>query len=174
MLADLDEQLATLMAQRNLLQDRKSELEKSLETSPEIEHELGALERHLGQLRSEMGVISTHRTEAEVGFRLENQRQAERLTVIELAAFPDFAATGGRKRIAILGGVLSMVLALALAFVQELRNPVIRTAQQMQREIGFGPVVSIPYLDPTPPKFTRWQRFMAWMGEGRYSGGPVV
>ena len=174
MLADFDEQLTTLAAQRKLLQDRKSELEKSLETSPEIERELGAMERHLGQLRSEMDVISTHRTEAEVGFRLENERQAERLTVIEPAALPDNPVTGGRKRIAIVGGALSVALALTLAFVQELRNPVIRTAQQMKREIGFGPVVSIPYMDATPPKYSRWQRFLAWVEGARLSDGPTA
>jgi protein tyrosine kinase modulator len=116
----------------------------------------------LSQLQLELELISTQRTEAEVGYRLENQRQAERLTVIEPAALPDYPVTGGRKRIAILGGMMSVAFALIVAFVLELRNPVIRTAAQLEREVGFAPVVSIPYLDPTPPKVSRWQRLMAW------------
>ncbi len=174
MLADLDEQLTTLNAQRKLLQDRKSELELSLETSPKINRELDTLERKLEKLRAEMDIISTHRTEAEVGFRLESERQAERLTVIETAALPDYPVTGSRKRIAVMGGALSVVLAFVLAFVLELRNPVIRTAQQMKREIGFGPVVSIPHMDPTPRKITLWQRYQIWLDGPKPSDGPAA
>lgn len=161
MLDGFDQQLTTLAAQRKLLQDRKNVLALSLETSPEIERELGGYERQLRQLHSEMDVISTHRTEAEVGFRLENGRQAERLTVIEPAVVPDYPVTSSRKRTAILGGGLSVMLAFALAFLLELRRPVIRSAAQMKREIGFGPVVSIPTLDTSPPKITLWHRLVA-------------
>ncbi|MCF6234317.1 MAG: DUF874 domain-containing protein [Rhodobacteraceae bacterium] len=165
MLAGFNQQLMTLEAQRKLLQDRKNVLAASLETSPEIERELGGYERQLRQLRGEMDVISAHRTEAEVGFRLENGRQAERLTVIEPAIVPDYPVTSSRKRTAILGGGLSLMLAFALAFLLELRRPVIRSAAQMKREIGFGPVVSIPTLDASPPKITLWQRLVS-LGRG--------
>lgn len=164
MLADFNEQLTTLAAQRKLLQDRKSELERSLDTSPEIERQLGAYERHLAQLHDELDVIATHRAEAEVGFRLETERQGERLTVIEPAALPDYPVKGGRKRIAIMGGALSVMLSFVAAFLLELRNPVIRTARQMEREIGFAPVVSIPFLDASPPKTSRWQKLRFWDG----------
>lgn len=174
MQADFDDQLTTLAAQRTLLQNRKSELEDSLETSPEIERELGAFERQLQQLRREMDLISTHLAEAEVGFRLENEQQAERLTVIEPAALPDYPVTSSRKRIAIVGGGLSVLLAFALAWVREIRNPVIRTAQQMEREIGFGPVVSIPYLESTPPKVTLWQRYRTWLNGPDPSQDPTI
>jgi len=163
LLAGYEQQLTTLAAQRKLLQDRKNELAASLETSPEVERELGAYERQLQQMRSEMLLISARRTEAEVGYRLENTRQAERLTVLEPAVLPDFPVTGSRKRIALLGGALSVMLGLALAYLLELRHPVIRSAAQMTREIGFGPVVSIPVLDTTPRKVTLWRRLRAWV-----------
>jgi len=161
MLAGFDQQLTTLAAQRKLLQDRKNVLARSLETSPGIERELGGYERQLRQLRGELDVISTHRTEAEVGFRLENGRQAERLTVIEPAVVPDYPVTSSRKRTAILGAAFSLILAFALAYMLEMFRPVIRSAAQMKREIGFGPVVSIPTLDTSPPKITLWQRLVA-------------
>jgi protein tyrosine kinase modulator len=160
---DFDEQLATMSAQRKLLQDRKSDLENSLNTSPEIERKLGVYDRQARLLRGQLDVMSTRRAEADVGLRIENARQGEHLTVIEPAALPDFPITGGRKRIAILGGVLSMALGIALAFWVELNNPVIRTATQMKRELGFSPVVMIPHLDPTRPKISFWRRATAWL-----------
>jgi hypothetical protein len=53
------------------------------------------------------------------------------------------------------------MLAFALAFMLDMRRPVIRSAAQMKREIGFGPVVSIPTLDTSPPKITLWRRLVA-------------
>jgi len=173
-LADFDEQLNTLDAQRQLLQGRKAELEQSIETTPEVDRELGAFERQLQQLQAELDVISARRTGAEVGFRLEAERQAERLTVIEQAALPDYPITGSRKRAALSGGMLSVMVALALAYLLELRNPVIRTAKQMEREIGIVPVVSIPFLDARPAKPSRWHRLRAWFGNPADTGGSAV
>ena len=45
MLAEYEEQLATLDAQRELLQQRKEELETALQTTPEVQRQLGAYER---------------------------------------------------------------------------------------------------------------------------------
>ena len=149
------------------MQDRKDELATSLETSPAIERKLGAYERQLQQLRGELNAISSRRTEAEVGFRLENGRQSERLTVIERAVLADYPITGSRKRVALLGSAMSLLLAFALAYGLELRTPVLRTAQQMKREIGFGPVVSIPQMQVTLRKTSFWHRLRGWVFGGR-------
>lgn len=164
--ADYAEQLATLEAQRQLVTDRKSELERSIETSPEIERQIGAYDRDLTQLRAQLDAIRTRRSEAEVGVRLETERQSERLTVIEPAELPDYPVTGSRKKIAVLGGGLSVILALIAAFVMELRHPVIRTAAQMQREIGIMPVVSVPVMDTRPRRVSLAARLF-----GRARGG---
>lgn len=160
MLAGFREQLATLEAQRDLLIGRKSELETSLEISPEVERQLDVFERRQGQLQTSLDTITARRSEAEVGFRLETSHQSERLTVIEPAAFPDYPISGGRKRLAIMGTLASVMLALVVAFVQELRHPVLRSAAQMQRETGLSPVVSIPVLDTRIKRRLRdlWRR----------------
>ena len=148
--ADIGEKLATLDAQRQLLQDRKQELERSIETSPEIERQLGAYDRRLAQMRAQYDQVSTRRSEAEVGFRLESERHGQRLTVLEPAEEPLYPISQSRKKIAVLGAALSTAVALVLAWLLELRHPVIRTADQMERELGFRPVVSIPMMRMAP------------------------
>ncbi|MDK3019179.1 GumC family protein [Pseudodonghicola flavimaris] len=146
-LADFNDQLTTLDAQEKLLRDRKGELENSLQSSPQVERRVGAFDRELDQLRGQLEDASSRRTEAEVGYRLETQSQSERLTVIEPANLPDYPFTRSRKKLAVAGGMVSVVMALALAFVLELMNPVMRTAAHMERDLGIRPVVSVPYLD---------------------------
>ncbi|MFK7753063.1 MAG: GumC family protein [Sedimentitalea sp.] len=156
--AEFAEQITTLDDQRRLLSDRRDELAKSIETSPDVERELGAFERQRLQLQEQLNVISTRRNEAEVGFRLETRRQAERLTVIEPASLPDYPYTGSRKKKALMGAVGSVMAAFVLAYLLELRRPVIRTAAQMKRQVGIAPVVTIPYLDVTPKPRPWWRR----------------
>jgi len=43
-----------------------------------------------------------------------------------------------------MGGVASVGFALILAFLLDLRRPVIRTAKQLERETGLLPVAAIP------------------------------
>ena len=162
MMAGFQEQLATLEAQRELLVTRKAELEASLDTSPVVDRQLDVFARKQQQLQNSLDTITARRTEAEVGFRLEASNQSERLTVIEPASLPDYPITGGRKKLAIMGTLASVLVALGVAFVLELRHPVLRSAAQMQRETGLTPVVSIPVLDTRPKRRFKdlWQRWI--------------
>ena len=169
--AQARETLAFFGAQQDMLAEEMRMLEDRSEGLPsesdlplsESPQEQATYQRQQVRLGDELAMISARRTQAEIALRMENQGLVERLTTLDPAALPVHPMTSKRKRIAIIGGVLSVLLAFTLAFVQELRNPVIRTARQMQREIGFAPVVSIPYLDPTPPRLTLWGRFLAWL-----------
>jgi len=158
MLADFNAQLATLDAQAGLLKSRKDELERTIATSPQIERQLGAYERELEQLRVELDAAAARRTEAEVGYRLETQGQGERLTVIEPATVPDYPFTRSRKKLAIAGGLASVVLALTAAFLLELMNPVMRTAAHMERDLGIRPVVSVPRMTARSRRRGLWGR----------------
>lgn len=149
---EIEAQLKVLADQEALLKDRIETLSRALEATPQVQRDLDAFERRREKLRSELDVIATRRAEAEVGFKLEEQHQGERLTVIEEAAFPDYPITRSRKSIAVMGGVASLLLGFAVAVLMDLRHPVIRSAQQMKSRVGITPVVTIPPLEPTRRK----------------------
>lgn len=146
--ADYAEQIATLEAQSKLLLDRKTELEQSIATAPEIERQLAEFDRRLGNLQEQLDAVAQRRSEAEIGYRLEAERLSERMLVLEPAVVPEKPVSSGRKKIAILGAGASLAFALALAFLLDLRRPVLRSAAQMERELGFRPVVSVPVMKP--------------------------
>ncbi len=145
---ELTRLLDSLTTQRQLLQDRRADLSASIETRPEVERTLAEFERRMTQLRGQLDVISTRRSEAEVGFTLENAARGERFITLEEARVPEYPVSMSRKKRVIMGVMASGVLGLILAFLMELRRPVIRTARQMQRETGLMPVVSIPETRP--------------------------
>tara|TARA_R110002110_G_scaffold123078_4_gene299623 strand:+ start:666 stop:1973 length:1308 start_codon:yes stop_codon:yes gene_type:complete len=144
--AELDGALTSLTTQRRLLQDRRTELAASLETTPAVERALTKYQRRMNQLQGQLDVMSTRRNEAEVGYSLEAAARGERLITIEEAQVPDYPISMSRKKRAVMGAAASLMLGLAVAFLLELRRPVIRTARQMERETGLVPVVSIPQV----------------------------
>lgn len=157
--AEYDGQIASLRTQRDLLQQRRADLNASLETSPEIQRELAAFERRSDQLQDQLDRIAARRNEAEVGYALEAANRGERLTTLEAAQLPEYPVSSSRKKFAVMGAAASVLLALALAFALELRRPVIRSAAQMERETGLRPVVSIPEVPmPRQRRFRRWWR----------------
>lgn len=146
---ELEAQIRILDDQKTLLEARIATLSQALETTPRIDRELGTFERRREKLQGELDVVATRRAEAEVGFKLEEQRQAERLTVIEEAALPDYPITPSRKRTVLLGAAGSLFLGFLVALGLDMRRPVIRSARQMKARTGITPVVTIPPLEPT-------------------------
>ncbi len=153
MQADHEARMATLQAQRQLLETRRAALESSLEITPEVDRQLATYARQLEQMQTELEAITLRRADAEVGFRLEAADQGERLTVIEPAPLPDYAVGSGRKATALKGGFISLFLGVIAAFLMDLRHPVLRSSAQMKRETGLSPVVTIPVLDARRPSF---------------------
>ena len=145
---ELNRLLDSLKTQRQLLLDRRAALSASIETRPEVERTLADFERRSSQLRDQLDVISARRSEAEVGFTMERAARGERFITLEEAEVAEIPVSMSRKKRVIMGVLASGILALGLAFLLELRRPVLRTARQMQRETGLLPVVSIPETSP--------------------------
>lgn len=141
---ELERLLFSFETQRQLLLDRRSALSADIETTPEVDRAMAEFERRRTLLTGQLDVITTRRSEAEVGFSLENASRGERFTTLEDAQLPDFPITTSRKKRVVFGVAAAGMLGLVLAFLMELRRPVIRTAKQMHRETGLMPVVSIP------------------------------
>lgn len=156
---ELDAQLQTLTQQRSLLDQRRTALRTTIQGSPEVQRMLDEFERRLEQLRSQLEIITARRNEAEVGFNLEIGAQGERLTTLEEAQVPDDPITMSKKKRALMGVLAASGLAFAIAWLLELRHPVIRSAQQMERETGILPVVCIPEFVPDH-KRSKWRRMM--------------
>lgn len=144
---ELQAEILSLDQQQQFLEGRIAELRNSMTTSPEIESQVGIYQSRLEQYREQLVVATAQRTSAEIGHRLEANRQAERLVVLDPAILPDYPAEPSRKKLALMGTMASVMLALGVAYLLELRNPVIRSAAQLERETGIKPAVTIPKMD---------------------------
>jgi uncharacterized protein involved in exopolysaccharide biosynthesis len=142
--ANADALPASLAAQR-------TELTTLREALLEIEQQVVTLETESTRRREE--VYARDIT------RLTEQRDliADRIATIErsIAAAPGVErelgaltnpVSASRKKIALAGGVASLLAGLALALALELLNPRLRTASQLRDELEITPVVTIPVV----------------------------
>jgi uncharacterized protein involved in exopolysaccharide biosynthesis len=169
-LTALRTQLDNLDNQRAQLRERLRGLAASIETAPEVERRLSAYEREREQLREQLASVLNNRTEAEIALTLEEDRKAERLVVLEPAVVPDYPYTPSRKRTALMGTAGALIAGLILAFILDLRRPIIRSAAQMERTTGITPVISVPDVSVSRRKLGPVRRWLTRM-HGRM---PVV
>jgi uncharacterized protein involved in exopolysaccharide biosynthesis len=143
---EVERQRALLQQSRDLIAGNIAAIEEALSRAPQVERELAAMTRELAQYEAEFSVITARRTEAAMDSQLEAQDQAGRFVVLETAIPPEFPVSISRRKLALAGAALVGMLAAGLALALEFLNPAIRTADQLERQLGVQPVIVVPRL----------------------------
>ncbi|WP_415391735.1 hypothetical protein [Paracoccus sp. SJTW-4] len=141
---ELQRQISVLETQREALQARVAEIEDTARQSVTAEAELAALDRERDTLREQLVGVANRRVAAESQQRRDSSMVSDSFTLLEKAVPPDYPMSSQRKKIALGGGMLSVLAALALTLLMEMRRPIIRTAAQMERITGLRPVIDLP------------------------------
>lgn len=142
--AVLENRLTQFQEQAALLDRQIAEITSIIQSAPQVERELSALERELQKLTDQYQVITRNQAEAEMSLMLQASQQGESFHVLERAVAPETPIAPNRKRIALMGTILSGMLGVAVVLFLELRNPIIRTENQLERHLGLRAVAVIP------------------------------
>ncbi|MBL4915905.1 GumC family protein [Szabonella alba] len=140
----LEEQIARLTAQSAVLQEGRAEIRGLLVQAPEVDRRLLTFERNLSQLQEQFDLTTRRLAEARTAMDVEQHQQGETFALLERAMEPDYPVSGGRRKLALAGGLGSLMLGFGLAFLLDLRRPVLRTRAQVARELDLQPIVAIP------------------------------
>lgn len=147
-----------LEEERRVIQSEIERIAARIRALPGLEQQLSKLERQLGKLEDQYKAITVGKAEAEMNQMLEANRQANSFAVLEKALPPDWPIAPSRKKILAMGGLLSGIVALALVFLAELRNPVIWTRSQFERQLGMRAVAAIPVIETPRARRRRFVR----------------
>lgn len=161
---ELDDLIVQYQRDLRLLELQIEEARSPFQQAPAIARELAGLERRMEQLQTQLSDIVRQRREAELGQRIQIDDQSERFEMLEAAIVPDYASSRGRRSIVMLGAIAGLMGGIAIAFAIEALNPVLRTAQRMERELQLRPVISIPLT--ASPRQTSRRRLIWALGLG--------
>ena len=103
------------------------------------------MQRDQRRLQDRYNEISRQLAQVETQQALMDNDQTERFVLLERALPPEYAAFSNRKKSAVLGVGVSVTLAMAVAVILELLNPVLRRTTQFAKVTGTRPVISLPY-----------------------------
>ena len=154
--------LAQLQEQAALLDVQIRQTTALIQVAPNIERELSALERELQRLTDQYLVITRNQAEAEMSLMLQASQQGESFQVLETAVAPETPIAPNRKRIAFLGCVLSGLAGIVAVVILEMRNPIIRTEAQLERQLGLRAVAVIPLVHVARER--TWRRIFWTVG----------
>ncbi|MBG6212008.1 uncharacterized protein involved in exopolysaccharide biosynthesis [Labrenzia sp. EL_126] len=156
--ADPDTRLKLLQSQKAEFERRAEELQKSIARTPSVEVELAAMVRDHENLRAQYGLTKAKLTDAEIGEKLEQDRQAERFEVLEQATTPQKPAKPDRIHIVAAGGAGAIALGLGLVVLLEFLDKSVRTASDLERRLQLRPIAVIPYVATKQERYRRFAK----------------
>ena len=153
-----------LEEQQALYQAEADEIARDIARAPDIERDLSNLQRELQKLTDQYRAVTAGKAEAEMGQMLEASHKAESFRVLERAIPPEHPSRPNRKRTLALGAVASIGLACMIALMLELRNPVIWSAAQLERQVQMRAVITIPVIELPGERRRRVARMLVVYG----------
>lgn len=143
---EIDRQIALLTERRDETIAREDALRASIEATPEIERTLNGMDRERVDLQAQYAEIVSKLAEAEIGERLEIDRQSERFEVIEQAEVPTRPERPNRLMILVAGVMASLFAGVGLVIGLELLNRSIRTPGDLERVLQTHALAVVPYI----------------------------
>jgi len=153
-LGNTEDTIKFLQRQRDDLAAIVSDLTDSISRTPSVEAALSALTRDYQNLRDEYTQTKAKFADAQIGERLEQDRQAERFEVLEQATVPSAPTKPNRKKIMVAGLGGGFALGIGLVVLLELLDNSIRGVSDLERRLQLRPIGVIPYI--VTPAERRW------------------
>ncbi len=154
-----EERIASLIRQRDSLQERIHELQNRILQTPQVERGLKALERDYENLLTKYDELMRKATEAKLSKSMEEQSKAERFTLIESPVFPEKPIRPNRKKLLFLSFILAFGGGIGLVIAKDELRGGIHSVRQLTRVTKTVPLVAIGYIDNENDKARRKRFF---------------
>jgi len=145
-LGSIDSQIARIKKVRLDLERQIAELDARISRTPQVERGLEALERDYENTRDKYQEMKAKELQAELSMSLEEEQKGERFTLLEPPLFPDTPIKPNRKKLFMLGLILSLVSGIGVAGLAESLDGGIRGARTLAAVTKMTPLVTIPYI----------------------------
>ena len=138
--------LANLESSKARIHQRIKVLEDSIQRSPLVEKAYRNLNRDLETTALKYQEVKAKLSEAQMAKALEDERKAERFTLIEPPLVPERPVKPNRLLIVLLGLIFAAGLAVGCIWLLEAVDDSVRSAQDIRRITGAAPLVMVPRI----------------------------
>lgn len=141
-----DARLASLEQQKKTLLAKRAELDRLIVQTPQVERGMFSLMRDYESAKSKYEEVRDKEMSARLSENLEEEKKAERFSLIEPPMQPDKPIEPNRGKLVVMGFFLALAGSGGLAMVLESLQPRVRGARALAALAGTPPLVSIPYI----------------------------
>lgn len=142
----LRDQIARARAELGRLEAQQVEFEPFFRRVTQAERELAILTEREARMQDRIREVSAQVAAAEAALRLEADSRSASFELVEEATVPDYPISRSRKSMVLMGGVAGIILGVLGAFAYEVLRPALRSARQVERELGMRPVLILPEM----------------------------
>ncbi|MCC1482659.1 Wzz/FepE/Etk N-terminal domain-containing protein [Roseibaca sp. Y0-43] len=157
------EELLTAQRELDQLRQQSDALDRLARAAPQVAFQLDSLERREFQLREQLNEIADRRLTAALGEQLDDDQNFERFEMLEAALPADYPSSRSRASMVVMGLAAGLFLGLMLSYAAEWLKPALRSAAQVERELGMQPVLVLPRIELPSEKR---RRTIAWSAGG--------
>ena len=140
-LARAQEEVASLIARRNNVQEQIASLQRRVELMPRSEQELGTLTRDFNQLRDNYQTLLRKKLDAQMAERLE-RRWTEDFEILDAARLPEHHVFPNRPLFILGGVVVGLGAGLASAILKTMASPYIVGLEDLEAAVN-APVLAV-------------------------------
>ncbi len=145
-LDEADVQLVRLRAEADRLRDAIARYQRRVEAAPRREQEFYALSREYKSTQEQYRSLVARHNEAQLAESMEQRQKGELFRVIEPALAEARPSAPNRGRLLMLSLLVSLALALGVAFVREMFDPAVHSQQDVEACASLPVLVSVPVL----------------------------
>jgi succinoglycan biosynthesis transport protein ExoP len=143
----VDTQIAALQARGIELRGKLTQLEKRVEATPQVEREYQTLTRDLQLARTKYDELLKARMDSELTEAAIAGGRSDELRLVQPPGTPLSPAKPKRIAITMIGLVLALVLALAVAVGAEGVDQTVRGSRDVRRLLSVAPLAVIPMIE---------------------------
>ena len=147
--------------------------QKNVAMSPVVEREYRELSRDYENARSRYQEVRAKQNEAELAQNLETNRKGERFTLIEPPLSPEEPVSPNRLAVFIIGLILSLGLAAAVAALREAMDTSVRGRRDVELLGSSAPLALIPII-VTAADVARGKKLLRFAAGGAMASAVVA
>ena len=145
-LSDIDERLKFITSEKASLSDTIAQLTKTIADTPSTTTTLNAMDRNRTNIQTQYNTAVARLAEASTGEQIEIRSKGGRFSLVEPATAPEYPVLPKRKRIAGLGILAGIGLALGFVVLMEVLNKTVRRPADIEALFQTQPLATIPYI----------------------------
>ena len=173
-LRQLENEISALKTNIGQIKKTMQVYQKRVEDTPKREQDLQSIQRDYSNIRESYQSLLARPLEAELAVNMEKKQKGEQFRIIDYARLPEKPISPDVRKLFMFSIAIGLGIGGGIIFLLEFLNPVIRSEDEIETEIGLPILASIPPLAQPGDKMKKRLGFVAFAIVSVYAASVLL